>query len=138
MKALFVKSLHGLVPVDEQGEAMLAKWKRGDAVMVDVRRPRNPYHHRLMFAVAKLVVENSEHYSSVEQFIEDAKFYAGHVERHVTWTGKAHWRTKSISFASMSQDDFAPFFDKTIELACKVLSIDAPTMLDEVNQMVAA
>lgn len=137
MKALFRKTLHGLAPGDPQAEEMLSKWKLGDQIMVEARKPRNPYHHRLAMACAQLVVENTDRYKNIDHFLAAAKVYAGHCDRFETAKGEVVLVPKSISFASMDQTEFGPFFDKMIELACKVLSVDAPTMVDEINAMAA-
>ncbi len=137
MKALFVKHLNSLVPTGQAAEDLLAKWKMGDKIMVEVRRPRNPQHHRLFFALAKAVVDNTDRYKTVDLFVAACKIYAGHYDEIQMTDGRVGLIPKSISFESMSQDEFDPFFDRALDLASKVLSVDAPTIRDEIMEMAA-
>jgi hypothetical protein len=138
MKALFKRTMSGFVPVDDEGREMHAKWQTGDQIMMEARRPRHPRHHRFIMALAALVVENSNRYLSVDHFIRAAKYYAGHYDEYPQRDGKVICVLRSISFASMSQDEFQPFADKALDLACKVLAVDAPAMLAEVEERIAA
>lgn len=112
--AVFRKHLNALRPVDDAGDALLSRIKLGQDVMVEVKRPRNPLHHRKLFAMLKIVLDNQEFYKSTDDLLEVCKLRVGHV--HVIETKGGDVRIpKSISFASMPQDEFNAFYDKAVQ-----------------------
>ena len=94
---------------------MLKGIKQGETVSVEVRQPRNVYHHRKFFALLNLVFENQEKYETVEQLLTIFKIGTGHYETMVMKNGLAYI-PKSISFAKMDQGEFEEFWDKCIKL----------------------
>jgi len=120
IKAVFAKQrLNGvlcLVPMDEDGRALMEKLAGGKPVMVNVHSPRNPRHHRLFFALYAKLVEGGVWEGDEESFLDWAKFGAGHVRRSIDHLGNMHYVPKSISFESMDQVKFARFFDRVCYL----------------------
>lgn len=80
MKALFQRVGDTLVPDNPHALDVLKKIPDGDYVDVDVRRSRNPYHHRKLFVLLGLILENQSIYSSVDQLLTAFKFWVGHTE----------------------------------------------------------
>lgn len=101
-----------IVPMDEDGQLMLAAWPMGKRVMVDVHVPRNPGHHRLMFAIFKMLADSGLWDGDQEAFLDWAKYATGWVRVAVSHTGQAITVPKSIAFESMDQTAFRDFFDK--------------------------
>jgi hypothetical protein len=60
MKIVLQRKGESLVPVDEQGFDLLHKIRDGREVMAEVKRARNPQHHRLFFAILKFMIEHTE------------------------------------------------------------------------------
>ena len=48
---LFIRRAQGFVPADIMAEDAMNKVAVGSTVMLTVRRPRNPAHHRKLFAL---------------------------------------------------------------------------------------
>jgi hypothetical protein len=125
MKTLFVKNLSKLQPVDQAGEELLHTIKNGEMVMVEVKRPRNVQHHRLYFALIKMVWDNLDHdnFPKLDNFHDTMKIMAGVRIQVMTPNerGKlvASFAPGSISFSAMKQAEFSQFFDKCCEIICK-------------------
>lgn len=116
MKAVFQRKGGALVPVDEEGNNLLLKIKDGREVMIDVRRARNPKHHRLFFAILKFIVEHTE-IESIEAAKTALKVAVGEVDPIIdAATGKTFFVLRSINWESKDQDEFAAFFDRSVDV----------------------
>lgn len=101
-----------LVPMDEDGQLLLASWPLGKRVMVEAHVPRNPGHHRLMFAIFKMLNEAGVFDGDMDAFLDWAKYATGHVRVAISHTGETQIVPKSINFESMDQTAFRDFFDR--------------------------
>lgn len=104
-----MKNLGALRPVDETGEAVFRHIAQGEVVTVELKRERNIMHHRRLFAMLQLVLENQEHYKSVEDLLEVMKLRIGHCRTISTKYGEVRL-PQSISFAALDQDGFNDFY----------------------------
>ena len=111
VKFLLSRKLHVLFPVDESGEAVIRKFGMGEVLTVEVKRPRNLAFHRKLFAMLNIVLENQNHFKSVDDLLELTKLRTGHCHTVETKYGQVKI-TDSISFASMDQDAFADFYNR--------------------------
>lgn len=113
MKGLFRRGEHGLVPLDDE----LPGWKRikpGDIVDIEYVRPRSQKFHRLLWALLKLVADNQEQYG-MDEILDVVKIGVGHT-RVIAMPGDFVFRVpKSISFASLDDDEFADFFRSAVD-----------------------
>lgn len=124
MKIYLKKSLSSLVPADDEAAEALKKYKQGDTVSCEIRKPRNVDHHRKYFALLNLVVDNQERFRNTQELLDAIKFELGYVETRrkiVKETGS--WKysefyqvPKSISFTSMDQHTFDRFYSKSIDI----------------------
>ena len=130
----FVKRGNTLVPADFAADEFLSGIPDGREILVSVRRPRSPQHHRWFFALLRKVVENSEHWSSEEDLLDDLKLMTGHFTRRVNLlTGDICLVAKSINFASMPEDPFRRFKDRALFVLSKVLGVDPLQLMEETN-----
>lgn len=134
----FVKRGHVLVPADIMADEFMATIRDGREIMVTPRRPRNPKHHKLLFAALKLTIDNTDKWPSVEVLLDDLKVITGLFETRINaLTGIPYIKAKSISFAAMSQDEFGPWFDRaTIKLA-EAIGVEHQELLAEIAEMTA-
>lgn len=80
----------------------------GDLVHADLTKPRNPKHHRLVFALLQKVLENMDGLQTIEQLLTIIKIKLGRVDTLVdASSGKAYYVPQSIAFASMDQTEFS-------------------------------
>lgn len=121
-----------LVPACRDAEEWLGKTKLRQGVMIDPRRPRNIQHHRKLFALLNLAVDNwpEDQPTTVEALLGAIKLSTGHYDSITT--AKGTFRIpKSINFESMDQEEFNPFYDKAMEIISRVLGVDIETLEQE-------
>lgn len=131
----FIKRGNSLVPADFAAEEFLADIPSGREVLVSVRRPRSPQHHRWFFALLRKVVENTENvWMDEEDLLDDLKLATGHAQRRVNLlTGEVEKVAKSINFATMAEDPFRRFRDRCLFVLGKFLRVDPLTLMKEVD-----
>lgn len=115
-KAVFKKRLGRLVPVDEDGQALMNSIKDERDVMVNIHAARSPYQHRLFFGLIKLVVANTDDIFKSERDCRKRLMIAmGEVDIYICPDdGKTYLEPRSIAYESMDQTTFDDFFDRAI------------------------
>ena len=136
---IFVKKNGGLFPGDVDASTAFAKMKDGAGYLVNLHRPRNISHHRKLFALLSLVQDHSDKWPTVETLLDDLKISTGLFETRINAvTGIPYVVAKSISFASMAQDEFEQWFDRAVDLICKqVLDMSRDDLLAEIGDILA-
>lgn len=117
----FVKTLGGLAPVDDAAKECLQAYGAGEVIRVTVRRDRNPRHHRLFFGLLNLVFENQQRYLSREALRFAITVQSGYVEEIRLSGDKVALKPRSISFASMDQNEFKEFYDAALKAIPELL-----------------
>lgn len=82
-------------------------------VQCDINRPRSQDHHRKFFAMVAYLADLLE--TDKQTMLEALKVVAGHCTAINKTNGDRIYIGKSISFATMSQDDFAEFYRKCVD-----------------------
>jgi Protein of unknown function (DUF1367). len=134
---IFVRRGNALVPGDVKAAEALAKMKEGTGYLVNIHRPRNLIHHRKLFALLNLVQENTDRWPTVETLLDDLKVATGLFETRINAvSGLPYVVAKSISFASMTQDEFEDWFDKAVDIVCRqVLDMDRGELMAEIEDI---
>jgi hypothetical protein len=139
------KRLKALYAYDEAAEVVVNKLAQGEIIEVTYRRPRNQKHHKLFFALLSLVWSqlDQDDYPTVETLLTELKIRTGHYDRRdIEVEGKKYpvLTPKSISFASMGQDEFAAFFERVCDLVVRDLlpGIHSEELRQEVEIMAGA
>lgn len=114
----------GLVPMYDSDYDEKKKLKIGSTVLADIKQPRNYEHHKKFFALLRLVVDNmpdslQEKYPNTDVLLTEIKYQLGYFSTHITLSGRETYIPKSISFESMSQDEFNEFYNKAIDVVLK-------------------
>lgn len=135
----FIKKNGALVPGDGDAALAFGKMKDGAGYLLNVTRPRNVQHHRKLFALLNMVQENTDKWPTVETLLDDLKISTGLFETRINAvTGIPYVVAKSISFASMAQDEFEDWFERAVDLISKqVLEMDREYLIDEINSILA-
>ena len=115
MKAHFIRSIDGLIPVEEDAEKVLKRIGLGEVVQMDYKPARNYKFHKKFFAMIQHVFENQDKYDLLEDMLIEVKLQAGHYQEHVTTGGKITYQAKSISFDHMDELEFQEFYEKAIQ-----------------------
>jgi len=129
-KKMIVGGIACLVPDCRDAEEWLQKTKLHQGVLIDPRRPRNIQHHKKLFALLDLAVDNWPQAITQETLLGAIKIKAGHYTELRTCDGVMQI-PKSINFESMDQGAFNPFYDKAVELISIVLGVDVETLNQE-------
>lgn len=111
-----IKSPAALHPSLDADAAIIAKWKTGDVIECQVRRPRNGRFHRKYFALLQVAFQNQETYETFEDFRMEVQLRAGHYHEHVTLKGTLVPVVDSVSFATCSEDDFSTLYDGALSV----------------------
>lgn len=109
------KTLAGFIPISEAARTFHACTKLDQIVEFKERRPRNPGHHRKMFALLSLVADNCEEFAGPDDVLTAIKAATGH-GRWLTLAGATReiFMPDSIDFASMGQTEFEAFYKEAI------------------------
>lgn len=118
---LAAKNLGSLRPVDEVGEDALQRIGQGELVQVEVKKPRNIFHHRLFWALMTVVWQNLDQarYPTVEDLAAAIKIAAGLRTRIELPNGEVGFIPGSIAFHKMDQTEFSEFYEKVCDLIAK-------------------
>jgi hypothetical protein len=132
---VFVVKGRTLVPADHMADELMSGLKNGAEVIVRVNTPRHPEYHRFFMSFCQLVVDNTDGvYTDLDHFLFVLKVELGHVRRFIhPQTGLVLIETKSISFASMSEDQFRRFANRALWWVEKTHGIARKPLMLEVQ-----
>jgi hypothetical protein len=130
MAELIMIRLHsgGLIPATDEDAEALRKIKAGTAVRVEVRQIRNYKFLQKWFTLAKYAFDiwsetvPPQEYKghpvrpSFDRFRKDLIILSGRFDATYNARGEVRLEAKSISFASMSEDDFERLYSETISV----------------------
>lgn len=124
-----------LYPSDRFAEEFCCRLKDGAEILLSARKPRSVKNHRLLFALLRITVENTEgKWADEKVLLDDLKLATGLFETRVSaLTGLPYPVPASISFAAMSQDRFLPWFEKAVAVCADVLGCTPEELLGEVE-----
>lgn len=135
---LMEKRSNGLKPIDQDGIDALAKVKNGKILLVQARGTRNPKQHRLFWKLMDIIHEHQDRYATREQVSDAIKIAVGYYDELPLVNGQMTKIPKSISYGSMTQEEFTQFFDKVIELTARdiIPNISEKALRDELERMI--
>ena len=123
---IHLRKLDGaLIPAGVADVEKLKQIKTGEAVKVKLTRVRNYEFHKKYFALLNLAFdyweppENHVGEKNFDRFRKDTIILAGFFERYIRLDGSTRIEPKSISFAKMSEEEFAELYAKTIDVIVK-------------------
>jgi len=147
MKGFFVKTRFGLAPEDPVTREWFDKLKLGQGVSGEFRKVRNVAFHRKYFALLNVGYDNWEPgaidskygipQKNFNRFRADVTILAGFYDITIRLDGSARVEPKSISFASMDEDEFAQLYSATIDVLLKYVydrNMDAESLDKLVNE----
>jgi len=138
MKIHLLKTLTGLSPADSEAEEFLKKKKLGSVVLADIKEIRNYSFLKKWYALLNIGFDNWNPgvldatdvtvEKNFTRFRHDTIILCGFYERVFRLDGSVRIEPKSVSFAKMSESEFADLYSKTIDVLLKSVynnSIDA-------------
>jgi hypothetical protein len=111
----------------------------GEQVIATIRRARNPQHHKKLFALLRLVVDNVDGWLDEEDLLDDIKHAMGYC-RHPEGRRRSTCRPRSISFANMGQGRFEKFYTLAGEIILRDIlpGVDSDDLERQVLEMVGS
>lgn len=122
MDALVTRTERGLVAVSEEDENKLAKIPLGKVVKIAFGSQRNLLHHRKYFKLIQVAWDYQpqtvrDFYKDKEIFRKTIELACGHCDVIYDISNERFVEIpRSISFESMSQEDFSELYNKVIRL----------------------
>lgn len=127
MKLNFIKQPGGvLIPADDMEVERLTKFKTGEMYEVEIKRVRNPQFHSKVFVFLNFCFA---HWRSEREFLDERSQFdvfrnhltvlAGYYDTFVGIHGDVRIEAKSLSFGSMSQEEFEACYNAMINAAIK-------------------
>lgn len=124
MKVQLTRTHYGFEPDTERDVEALAAVKVGQSISGDFRQPRNPAHHRKAFALLHAMYENQEQFDSFDRFYDWVKVRAGLVDLVEIGEKGAVYKVKSLSFASMGQEEFDGVYQQIVTVAYEQMGFE--------------
>lgn len=121
-KKMIVGGSMGLFPACIDAAEWLKKTKLEQDVMLDPRRPRNTAHHKKLFALFHLAVDNWPEPVTVSALRGALLIKAGEFDEVQTSTGMMKI-PRSMAFESMNQETFDPFYDLAVLMISRVIGV---------------
>lgn len=120
-RVLLEKHFTSLRPLDQAGENALSRFKQGDIVAVEMKKPRNPKFHRLYWSLITIVHQNmdGDRYPTPEDLHAAIKIAAGIRTQIQLPDGTIGFIPGSTAFHKMDESAFSEFFDKVCDLIAK-------------------
>lgn len=120
----------GLSPASDEVADKLSKFKSGEMYVVDIKRTRNPNFHAKVFAFFNFCLEhwsadktqweNMDAVIQGESFRKQLTIQAGYFNTTYSLDGTGFViEAKSLSFASMDEDEFQDCYSALINAAIK-------------------
>lgn len=122
---------HGLEAAGDATKTALSKFKRGETVFVNIGSRRSVEQHRLFWRMLTDVAEATD-FERPERLLTAIKLALGRYDLMMMPNGKRVPVPHSISFSSMTQQEFQVFMNDAIELICRdILKDDAAAFMDK-------
>lgn len=132
----YIKTAAGFVPKSNAARDFHARTKLGQTIELKGRRPRNPAHHRKLFALLNILVDNTDHFANTEDALLAVKAATG-LGRWMKVEGATRelFYPDSIAFDAMPQAEFAEFYEKAV---AAVIRWWLPVSNEEIREAVEA
>lgn len=118
-----------LLPADPESAEWISKMKIGQIIHADFKKSRNYRFLKKYFALLNIGFDNwtpgevSSKYGTPEKnfdrFRADCTILAGYFETYIRLDGSVRIEPKSISFSSMSEEEFEKLYSSTIDVLIK-------------------
>lgn len=117
------------IPVYASDIEYMQHCKATEPLLLKITKPRNPKHHKLIFALAKCILDNlpEGHFLTNQMpydIIKAIMLDAGIVDYKLNLNGTTRMEPKSISWENMDEDEFAPVSNKIFEIGARILGIE--------------
>lgn len=136
-----LRTLSGLSPADEAAARAVARIKQGDAVQVEIHRPRRHKALRKWWLLCGLIAENNPEIKSKNQASDLLKILSGHCTTIASVaTGECWQIPDSIAFSRLSEDEFEEIWRRAVHAVTEHIlpGVTAPEIESEILQLIGA
>ena len=134
MKITLIKNGGRLFAADADAEEALSKLPNGKELSAEITRMRNPAFHRKAMAMLRYSFQCWEPATipawrgqpvvkDFDRFRREITILAGYGDPVVSLRGEVRIEPRSISFASMDEDEFAKWYSAVIDTLLKVVFV---------------
>lgn len=123
MKLFARNTLQGLVPLYPADFDTKRKLKIGQDYEVEIKNPRNLGFHKKFFALLNIGHENTQLDMPMDAYRRYITIKAGYYNVYQTPKG-LYYDAKSISFASMTQDEFEDVYSRVLDKIIEDIGAD--------------
>lgn len=116
IEVLLIREGTKLGAADSLSAELIAGIKAHETVTATIRRPRNPGHHRKLFALLKVVFEAQQTFATIDQLLGALKLSIGLFDTGLTIDKVPYVVPRSISFTAMDQNQFTVVYDKMVDV----------------------
>lgn len=135
MKVFLVKQLNNTLKVAYNSDYdKIKKLKPEEIYQCEIKQPRNLKFHRKFFSLINMLFENQERYNNPERLRKDLIIEAGYYDEWVDLNGEVRQEAKSISFASMTEEDFGNLYSSVIDVIVQHFNFNKQDIIDNVEQ----
>lgn len=129
----FVRQGNTLIPADFAADELVSKIPEGKEIMVTIRKPRSPQHHRWFFAMLRKVVENTDFWKNEEDLLDAVKEAVGHTTKVMKLNGEIEHFPMSINWSTMDEIKFKDFKDRACDALGTFLGWRPEELMEEVD-----
>lgn len=133
-KISLVRTLSGFKPAYDSDFELAKKIKLNQPYEYEYKKPRNYKFHKKFFALVKMVFDNQEQYTNIEHLRKDLIIESGNYDLRHDLLGVEIREAKSISFASMSEDEFSELYNSVVDVIIKYFHFDKDEIAENVEQ----
>jgi len=135
MKITLIKGLNNTFKIAFDSDYEKAKKiKVGEPYEFEFKNVRNPKFHRLYFALLNMVFQNQEMYNNIDHLRRDLTIESGYYDLRANIHGEEIKEPKSISFASMNQEEFSEYYNAVLDTIVKYFHFDKEDIIANVEQ----
>ena len=127
MKLLVRNTISGLQPLYPSDFDQKRKLRLGADYEVEVKNPRNIGFHRKFFALVNIGYENTSLDMPIDTYRKYLIMKAGYFKTYQTPKG-VFYDAESISFSSMSQDEFEEVYSRVLDKIIEDIGCDKETV----------
>lgn len=139
MKVSVIKQPGGtLVPASDIEAERLTRFKTGEMFEIEIKNSRNLQFHKKVFAFFNFCFE---HWQGEREFLSPTAQFdvfranltvlAGYYHELINLKGEVRIEAKSLSFGSMSQEEFEECYHALVNAACKHIFHDASKEVED-------
>ena len=127
-----VRTPSGLAPISDDSVKAVSKIEMGYTVYLEYKPRRNYKFHKKLMAMLNLILNNQTEYKSVDNILTECKYDAGYYDIHITHNGEQRLIPKSISFATMDNEEFAEFYSSAVDTCLGLVPIGKEELEDAI------